>query len=234
MTAADDNDLSGRELEPAFPAATLPAPHDLVGELRLRLEAVVTEERNQRGEVHSPEDTYPVVRRVGALSEGLTDYGRAFLKIAKEANGYIQEELEEAVGEQDGIPLSGMRVPDVDGTDLKIELDSRNQYDVDTAVVIQGVVVYTLTSDPAALALAELDAGREPEQWGAALSTLLFAAMENLVACGRFQGQVTKVREMAAEISRTDTKVASTITDMLKRAKRTEFRGVKVKREQPK
>jgi hypothetical protein len=39
---------------------------------------------------------------------------------------------------------------------------------------------------------------------------------------------------MATEIARTDPKVSSTITAMLKRARRTDFRGVKVKREQPK
>jgi hypothetical protein len=63
---------------------------------------------------------------------------------------------------------------------------------------------------------------------------LAIAAMETLVECGRFQPQVTKVRALATEIARTDPKVASTITDMLKRAKRSDFRGVKVKREQPK
>jgi hypothetical protein len=131
------------------------------------------------------------------------------------------------VGEQDGVPNSGMRVPDVDGTDLKIDLDTRNEYDIDTTMVIQGAALYTLSEYPCRSALA--NAGLMQDALGLAI-----AAMETLVECGRFQPQVTKVRALATEIARTDPKVASTITDMLKRAKRSDFRGVKVKREQPK
>jgi hypothetical protein len=227
MTAADDNDLTGRELEPAFRQGTMPAPHDLVGILRENLHALVMELREERGEVHAPEDVFVPVRRLGALAEGLQDYGRAFTKVAGEVRGFIQDELIEAVGEQDGVPNSGLRVPDVDGTDLRIELDTRNEYDIDTAMVIQGAALYTLSEYPGRSALA--NAGLMQDALGLAI-----AAMETLVECGRFQPQITKVRAMATEIARTDPKVASTITDMLKRAKRSEFRGVKVKREQPK
>jgi hypothetical protein len=230
MTAADANDLTGRELEPAFPASQLPAPHDLVGELRLRLEAVVTEERARRGDVHAPEDIYESVRRIGALSEGLTDYGRAFVTIAKEANGFVEEELVEAVGEQDGVPNSGLRVPDVDGTDLKIELDTRNEYNIDTEIVMTGVAHLVVTTNPA---MGSVQDGDEEDATDLVVE-LLMDAMTSLVACGQFKPQVTKVRAMATEIARTNPKVASTITDMIKRAKRSEFRGVKVKREQPK
>lgn len=227
-----DNDLTGRELEPRF-GPTLPAPHDLVGELRLRLEAVVQEERDRRGEVHAPEDTYAPIRRIGALAEGLNDYGRAFLKVGKEALGYVQDELEEAVGEQDGVPNSGMRVPDVDGTDLNVTLDTRNEYTVDTETVMSGVAHLVVTTNAAAGLLTHATGGGD-ERATELLVELLMDAMSTLVACGTFKGQVTKVRAMATEIARTDPKVASTLTDMLKRAKRTEFRGVKIKREQPK
>jgi hypothetical protein len=229
----DTNGLTGRELEPAFGTRSLPAPHDLVGVLRENLEAVVLAERQRRGEVYAPEDTYPVIRRIGAISEGLNDYGRAFIKVAKEANGYIQDELEEAVGEQDGIPNSGMRVPDVDGTDLLVELDKRNEYDIDSGIVQSGVLALVMTTNMAAQKLVELAAPDE-EPAAELLAELLADAMTTLVACGRFQPQITKVRQMATEMARVDPKVASTITTMLDKARRTDFRGVKVKREQPK
>ena len=224
---ADDNNLTGRELEPAVQAGNLPAPHDLVGILRENLEAVVLEERNLRGDVHTPEDTYPVIRRVGAVAETLIDYGRAFVKVGKEASGYVQDELELAVGQQDGIPLSGMRVPDVDGTDLKIELDTRNEYNIDIEIVKSAVMALVLATNPA----VNLLDGEEGQQ---VLAELLADAMTTLISCGQFKPQVTKVRAMATEIARTDPKVASTITSMLATAKRTDFRGVKITREQPK
>jgi hypothetical protein len=233
VTAADDSDLTGRELEPAFRQGAMPAPHDLVGILRENLHALVLQLRSERGEVHAPEDVYIPVRRLGALAEGLQDYGRAFTKVAGEVRGHIQDELEEAVGEQDGIPNSGMRVPDVDGTDILVELDKRNEYNIDTEIVQSGVLALVLTTNQAAQKLIELTAPDE-EDGAALLAELLADAMATLVACGRFQPQITKVRAMSTEIARTDPKVASTITEMLKRAKRTEFRGVKVKREQPK
>lgn len=224
-----DNDLTGRELEPAFRTERMPAPHDLVGILRERLDSLVLQLRAERGEVHAPEDVFVPIRRLGALAEGLGDYGRAFSKVALEVRGHIEDELIEAVGEQDGIPMSGMLVPDEDGTDLKIELDSRNEYNIDIETVKSAVTALVLASNPAEIWLRQ--APDDVTTWAA---ELLADAMTTLVACGQFKPQVTKVRALATEIARTDPKVASTITDMLKRAKSTEFKGVRVKREQPK
>jgi hypothetical protein len=224
------DDFTGRELEPAFRTETMPAPHDLVGILRERLDALVLQLRAERGEVHAPEDVYVPMRRLGALAEGLGDYGRAFSKVAGEVRGHIQDELELAVGEQDGIPNSGMRVPDEDGTDLLVSLDTRNEYNIDTAVVINGVALQTMSMFPGVARNIALDDDEADEE----LLRILVAAMVQLIACGTFKPQVTKVRALATEIARTDPKVASTITSMLATAKRTEFKGVKIKREQPK
>jgi hypothetical protein len=229
----DDNDLTGRELEPSFRTGQMPAPHDLVGILRERLDALVVQLREDRGEVHVPEDVFVPIRRLGALAEGMADYGRAFTKVAGEVRGYVQDELEEAVGEQDGIPNSGMRVPDVDGTDLLVELDKRNEYTIDSEIVQSGVLALVMTTNPAAQKLVEL-AAPEEEDGAELLAELLADAMTTLVSCGQFKPQITKCRQMATEIARTDPKVASTITTMLDKAKRTDFRGVKIKREQPK
>jgi hypothetical protein len=238
MTADDDNDLTGRELEPAFRQGTMPAPHDLVGILRENLHVLVLELRQARGEVHAPEDVYVPVRRLGALAEGLQDYGRAFTKVAGEVREFIQDELEEAVGEQDGVPNSGMRVPDVDGTDLKIELDIRNEYNISLGPVLTGAALFTRENAPGLLgfALADWEMADDGRMLVSeeALLAMMSEGMRTLIACGQFKPQITKVRAMATEIARIDPKTASTITNMLKRAKRTDFRGVKVKREQPK
>jgi hypothetical protein len=224
-----DNDLTGRELEPAFRTERMPAPHDLVGILRERLDSLVLQLRAERGEVHAPEDVFVPIRRLGALAEGLGDYGRAFTKVAVEVRGHIEDELIEAVGERDGIPMSGLLVPDEDGTDLKIELDSRNEYNIDTETVKSAVTALVLASNPAAIRLRQAS-----DDVTALAAELLADAMTTLIACGQFKPQVTKVRALATEIARTDPKVASTITDMLRGAKSTEFKGVRVKREQPK
>lgn len=227
MTIPDD--LSGRELEPAF-GRSLPAPHTLVGMLRERLEARVLELREDRGEVVAPEDVFDSVRNLGAIAEGLADYGAAFATVAKETRGYIQDDLEEAVGEQDGIPLSGLTVPDVDGTDLKISLDTANEYNIDTDTVLSGVLALVMTSNEATERLVEWTTPNE-DAAAQMIVELLMDAMTTLLACGTFKPQITKVRDMATEIARTDTKVASAITTMLRRAKTVRFRGIKVKRE---
>lgn len=239
-----DNDLTGRELEPAFRTERMPAPHDLVGILRERLDSLVLQLRAERGDVHAPEDVFVPIRRLGALAEGLGDYGRAFTKVAVEVRGHIEDELIEAVGEQDGIPMSGLLVPDEDGTDLKVELDSRNEYKIDAGPVIDGAALFTRQHAPSMLGFTadDLTTGEQlPGLFGdrlliteEALIALMTEGMRTLIACGQFKPQVTKVRALATEIARTDPKVASTITDMLRGAKSTEFKGVRVKREQPK
>jgi hypothetical protein len=124
-------------------------------------------------------------------------------------------------------------VPDVDGTDLLVSLDTRNEYTIDTETVKSGVLALVMTTNPAAEKLVELT-GPDEEMGAELLAELLADAMTTLVSCGQFKPQITKVRAMSTEIARTDPKVASTITEMLKRAKRTDFRGVKVDRKQPK
>jgi len=212
----EEQPLSGKELEPAF-GPQMPAPHTLVGILRQHLEELVIFLREERGEVHVREDVYGSVLRLGALVEGLQDYAAAFKKIATEAKGYIQDDLELAVGEQDGIPLSGMKVPDPDGTDINVALDTSGEYTFDLDAIVNGVA----HAVQAAHGIVD-----------AAIHQLLVESMERLQATGQYKPQVTKVRALATEIARTDPKVASTITSTIKRT--TVFKGIKIKREQPK
>lgn len=223
----EEQPLSGKELEPQF-GPQMPAPHTLVGILRQRLEAMVLELREERGEVHVPEDVYPSVLRVGALIEGLQDYAAAFKKIAGEAKAYVQDDLEAAVGEQDGIPNSGMKVPDPDGTNLRVDLDTTGEYSFDLEAIMRGIAVQLMTEFPNDARDPALDG----DQADGELYVMLLKAMERLQATGQYRPQVTKVRALATEIARTDPKVASTITSTIKRTN--VFKGIKIKREQPK
>lgn len=226
----EEQPLSGKELEPAF-GPQMPAPHTLVGILRQHLEELVIFLREERGEVHVREDVYGSVLRLGALVEGLQDYAAAFKKIATEAKGYIQDDLELAVGEQDGIPLSGMKVPDPDGTDINVALDTSGEYSFDLEAIMTGVAHQVATTNPVAqLLTAVLD--EDKPHVADMLVELLVAAMTALAAAGQYRPQVTKVRALATEIARTDPKVAGTITSTIKRT--TVFKGIKIKREQPK
>lgn len=209
----------------ALTPESMPAPHDLVGMLRRNLEALVTAARQERGDVLLPEDTYGVVRAVARVHEGLTDYANAFRTITKEADGYIQDELELAVGEQDGVPNSGMTVPDVDGTDLCISLNQPNEYDFDL------VALFTAVTFQAVEALVEFEDDRTDRD---TVIGLLMVALGKLTELGRFTPQVTKVKAFAAELARLDggARVASAVTSTIK--KRPQFKGIKVERRQPK
>ena len=234
-----DDGFSTKELELAG-AAPLPAPHDLVGMLRARLEEVVTIARRHRGEVLTPEDTYGIQLGLASVIEGLTDYARAFQKIAKEAKGYVEDELIEAVGEQDGIPVAGLRVPDPDGTTVVIGRDMSNTYTFDhdalfTAVAYEVLATQKLPSvgDPEIAAQLGL-----PPQYTAVIDALLvrfmLAAMSRLVELGKFEPQVTKVTAFTADLSRLESgpQIASTVTSTIR--KDPLFKGVKIERKQPK
>lgn len=203
---------------------TMPEAHDLIGLLRQRLDAITAQEREQRGEVMAPEDTYALVRRLAGLHEGLTGYAHAFQTIAREALGYIQDDLELAVGEQGGIPMSGLSVPDSDGTTVQVDVDvASGGYAFDLEALLTAVVAETLAW------LDQTDDGDnvvDPPE-------ILRHALDLLLTLGKFEPQVTKVRTFAAEVARQDAKAASTITRGIKK-NTPRFRGVKINRVQPK
>lgn len=217
-----DDDFGHNELALAD-AHPLPAPHDLVGMLRARLEEVVHNARHGRGEVHTPEDTFEIQLGLAQVIEGLTDYAAAFQKIAKEAKGYVEDELIEAVGEQDGIPMAGLRVPDPDGTTVVIGRDMANSYTFDNEALFSAV---------ACVAMANVDFD-EQINWATCLD-LMLQAMERLVSLGKFEPQITKVKAFTADLARLKggPKVASTVTSTTR--KKPVYKGVKVEREQPK
>ena len=196
--------------------ATLPATPSVLRQMRDHLVNVVLQARAERGEVHTPEDVFPVVNRLADVIDGLDDYAYAFKTVRAEAVAFIGDELELAVGEQDGIPSQGLKVPAPDGTTVDVALDvASGKYSFDLDALITAVAV-------AACPPGEEDA----EHVGTAVN-----AIRLMLTVGSFTPQVTKVQAFKDEVARTDPKVASTIT-WTKAAN--VFKGVKVKREQPK
>lgn len=204
--------------------ATMPATPSVLRQMRDHLTNVVLQARAERGEVHTAEDVFPVVNRLADVIDGLDDYAHAFKTVRAEAVGFIGDELELAVGEQDGIPTSGLKVPAPDGTTVDVALDvTSGKYSFDLDALIKVVVADQIgwLDDP--------DHGDDPA-WStpeAAMERAIHAAL----ALGSFTPQVTKVQAFKEEVARTDPKMASTI--QWTKADNT-FKGVKVKREQPK
>jgi hypothetical protein len=234
-----DDGFSRTELELAG-APNLPAPHDLVGMLRAKLEELVTNARNGRGEVHTPEDTFEIQLGLAQVIEGLTDYARAFQKIAREARGYAEDELIEAVGEQDGIPLAGLKVPDPDGTTVSINRDMANQYEFDNDTLLTAVAHEVLTTerlpsvgDPKIMTQLGLSP-QDTAAIDALLVRFMLTAMSRLVELGKFEPQISKVKAFTTELSRLEggPQIASTVTSSTR--KKPIYKGVKVEREQPK
>lgn len=195
---------------------TMPATPSVLRQMRDHLSNVVRQARAERGEVHTPEDVFPVVNRLADVIDSLDDYAHAFRTVRAEAVGFIGDELELAVGEQDGIPASGLKVPAPDGTTVDVALDvTSGKYSFDLDALIKVALVSALVAGD-----LPADAMDGADQ-----------VIRTVLGMGSFSPQVTKVQAFKDEVARTDPKMASTIT--WTRADNV-FKGVKIKREQPK
>lgn len=221
MTTDTGDEFSSKSL--AIQGDAIPAPRTIAAVLRENLRQLVLTARETRGEVRMPEDTYDLIRSLMGVREGAADYAHAFTVIRKEIDGFIQDDLESAVGEQDGVPNSGMNVPDVDGTDIAVSLDTRNEYDFDTHALTAAVTFQTMTEFAGAFVGAE-----------DTVAELLMTALNRVVSLGRFQPQVTKVRAFADDVARLPGGAAIAATVRGSVSKTAQFRGIKVERRQPK
>lgn len=218
----DTEEFSGKAI--TVKGAPMPAPRAVVAVLRENLHQLVLEARNRRGEVRLPEDTYELVRSLMGVREGAADYAHAFATIRQEVDGFIQDDLEQAVGEQDGVPNSGMTVPDVDGTNIAVTVDTQNQYGFDTTALVQALVFEAMDQ------AAEIESPDLPREY---VAWLLGVALERLIGLGQFRPQVTKVRAFAADLSRREGGPAIASTVMSTVTKTAKFKGIKVERKQP-
>lgn len=216
----------------------LPATTDLRRVLREGLDHVLAVEFNARGgqEVEKPEDAFPLLRRLGAMSETARDYSRAFADFARFVEERAGDDLIEVHGEDDGIPRGSVSVPDTDGSTIKVAPDYVNEYSFDVDALISAHIARLLADDSfrAQLGLmfrAEFDG--DGERATDLLADAIATAVHGVLELGKFQAQVTKTRALAKVLSQYgEDRVASTLTDAT--TKTVKHKGTKITREYPK
>jgi hypothetical protein len=209
----------------------LPSTPSLLKLLKQGLDSVLLEIKTK---VETPEDSYAGQRRLAEIAETAKSYGRAFTTFERSSvRPAIAELLIDAVGEQDGVPTSGITVPDIDGTNIKISVDTENDYEIDQDS-LRSALAFALITERAdrlgEMFRAEFDG--DPETVRHILAEVLVQAMESITAQGAFKPQITKVRATAKLLARLPggDKIAATVTGAIK--KTVKFKGISVDREQ--
>jgi hypothetical protein len=201
----------------------LPTPHDTRLLLTTRLNEAVAKVRAERT-VRSREDTFALIRAVQGVRELIADYGNAFKTVAETGKEILEEELFEAVGEQDGIPMSGLVVPQ-SGGDIKIGRKTHNEYYVDLPQVIAALSALVSAEWAAALdaKATDITPHSDPEQFACAV------AQRALAFLGAAKPKVTKVRELAHDLAAAgEDKLAGIVNDAVR--KNVIYDGITVER----
>jgi hypothetical protein len=202
--------------------------------LRAKLADMIAHARAGRI-VTCPEDVNPLVRSLAAAADRLTDYGRVFTSAGKYARDELQEELREAVGEQDGIPAGNLTVPDLDGTNIKITRDTANNYTIDRDALYAAVAAQVLEAMGGLERILRVtDQDHEnPNAFADEMETVaagvLIEAMQQIVELGAFEPQISKVRAYALELAGMGADgIAASITSTI--TKKVDYRGIKYER----
>lgn len=187
--------------------------------LRHRVQYAYAELARLRGQVTRPEDVFDLVRRIGHEHEQFKAYQRVFTEAVKLLHQLLEEELVEAVGEQDGIPNQGLTVPDAEG-DIRLSLDTPRVYSIDMAQV-WSVVANRLADD------ARVTEVGDPVPW------TVYALVIMLSELGKFEPQVSKIRAYAATLARAGLdKEAAIVSSAI--TENRPYKGVKFERTDPK
>lgn len=193
----------------------MPAPVELRRELLNRIDSAYYDLLKERGEVHTPEDTFAMQRRLGATRDQFSGYQDAFKAGAGRLKEIQEEELVLAVGEQDGVPNQGLTIPDAEG-DIRISLDAPKSYSIDMDQLVAVLISNLLDSAPVA---GDVD-------------LIQYAVTETVAALqgwGKVEPQVSKVRAWAATLARNGRdKDASVVSGAISES--TPYRGVKFER----
>jgi hypothetical protein len=233
--------VTSKELAPLPESVeNLPEPREFARLLRERLEAEIIRVREERGEVHQAEDVYQLSRGLSRYIEIAGEYKRAFDGTAKIAKQELENELIDAVGEQDGTPTGGLTVPDLDGTDIKLALDQANSYDIDASVLRSALAARILESgavqenvEQLAVSAAVHDDEEASGKLDNYLAEVITLALEEYEQLGAFSPQVSKVRAFAKDLAgRGADSLASLVSAAIRKTQT--YRGVKVSREERK
>ncbi|HEY2086981.1 MAG TPA: hypothetical protein VGH54_13305 [Mycobacterium sp.] len=201
----------------------LPTPHDTRVELVERLLEAVVQARKERT-VHGREDTFALIRSVQAFDELMAEYAAAFTAVTTTGKGVIEDELFTAVGDSDGIPTSGMTVPQAGG-DIQITRKTHNDYFVDLPQVIAALSALVSAEWAAAFVskVTDITPSSDPEQFACAVA---LRACEFL---GAAKPKVTKVRGLAHDLAAAgEDQLAAVVSDAI--TKNLKYDGIDVKR----
>lgn len=226
------------ELEP-LPAifGTLPLPHLLKKAVLDAIDGGYNDLVRARGEVTRPEDTYEVQRRLAGAEETLKEFEQAFGAGRKVINSYQKDEFELALGGREVTPRESMNVPDAEG-DLRVAADTSNTYEIDVEALISSCCASVIGTGAPGTSLdawvtdivnGDTDPFIDPETLPDVLAEALSIGMRALIACGKFEPQVTKVRAYADSLARAgDDHLAATVNSAIKQT--VKLKGVKVER----
>jgi hypothetical protein len=232
------------ELDP-LPAifGRLPTAQDLKRQVLEAIDEGYNQLVRARGEVTRPEDTYEVQRRLAGAEETLREFEQAFAGGRKVINSYQKEEFELALGDREVQPHQSMSVPDAEG-DLRVAADTANSYSIDLLALIVAAAKCAFDGrDPGYAPLTggmhRIDTQVEnvvngdseipPEDLPEVLVEYAMATAYELLRCGKFEPQISKVRAYADMIARAgDDKLAATVNSAI--VKTVKLKGVKVER----
>jgi hypothetical protein len=245
---ADGKDVQRMRTVPSFQlrdetgdvVAKLPGPRVLGALLLGGIEANVAGMRATiaaGGGVVAREDVFELQRWLQSTRELLAEYQRVLGGVGKHIGGIVEEVLVDAVGEQDGVPMDGMTVPDRDG-DIKITRDMARTHHIDADLVfpVLAAEVGTIHA-PAVLNATDTTPGMPATEQlsnvATALAEAILDALGRLGEVGKFEPQVSKVKTYAKTVARNgDDRAASILSESIRTT--ASYRGVTVKRETPK
>lgn len=203
--------MTGKELQPLPPVvAALPSPREFGKMLRDYLDTELIRVREERGEVHAPEDTFALVRSLRKFREVTQEYANAWTSVGKVADQEVEQELSTAVGEQDGVPIAGLTVPDTDGTEIKITRVMPNSHHIDTSTVLDVVcaevmeemdVIQATAEYAVAMALNPDTADVSREHLETIIAGAMRVAIDRAIELGSYSAQVSKVRAFAKRLA---------------------------------
>lgn len=232
--------MSDKDLVPVL-LADLPEPSSLRRVLLDQVESAYAALRAARGPVTVPEDTFDAQRRLVQARELFAGYSDAFRKARTRIAQILEEELVEAVGEQDGRPNQGLTVPDASG-DIRVSLDMARVHDIDTDALVSWVAAsYTQRlTELISASLGSLGPAYPPAdggEWATSsyagdVYTEVQGALFALLGLGSFTPQVSKVRALAETLARNghDSDAAVVRGTIVTRST---YQGLKVERKSP-
>lgn len=204
---------------PALIPRDMPSPVEFKRELVDRINTAYYGLLAERGEVHTPEDTFAMQRRLGAERDRFSGYQDAFKAGAALLKELQEEELVLAVGEQDGIPNGGLTIPDAEG-DIRISLDAPKSYSIDIDQLVAVLVGVLQDNAP------------EDHDTEYAIQYAVTETVRALRGWGKVEPQVSKVRAWAATLARAGRdKDASVVSGAISES--TPYKGVRFERKKP-